>query len=301
MENCLYKSNVIYDELEHSYTLEGKPLKGITGMLSRQLFPDKYGDVPEHILQEAARKGKIIHAEIEMWFNGFPPSDPSPEFLAFLRLVEKNGMEFSASEYIVTDREYFATPIDLVSNKKTIHIYDIKTTYALDEEYCAWQLSICAYLFELQNKHLKVGSISAIWLKGDKAKLVLLKRKDESEIIGLLEAEKNGLQFAPKVPDIGIKNDTLAAIIKAENEIKAIKANLDEATAKANELKGGLLRLMIDNGVTKYTGEGVTLTVKKAYERESLDSKRIKEELPELYARYSKKTTVKETLIIKTT
>lgn len=294
MENYLYKSNVIYDETKHTYTLEGKPLKGITGMLSRHLFPNKYEGIPDHIMEAARERGKRIHAEIEMYLNGFPPSQPSPEFIALTLL----DLYFKESEFIVTDGENFATPIDLIGDD--MMIYDIKTTYKVDEDYCSWQLSICDYLLKIQTGQSATG-LAVIWLREGKAEVVPVKRIPDEEIKRLLDAEISGEQFIPKVPDIGIKNDTLAAILKAENEIKAIKANLNEVTAKANELKEGLLRLMIANGVTKYSGEGVTLTVKKAYERESLDSKRIKEELPELYARYSKKTTVKETLTIKTT
>ena len=60
------KSNVIYDEVAHTYHLNGKQLKGITGTLIPHAIGQKYADVPEHILAEKAKYGKLVHSEIEV-------------------------------------------------------------------------------------------------------------------------------------------------------------------------------------------------------------------------------------------
>ena len=49
----LVKSSVVFSEENHTYFLGEKQLKGITGMISRQLFPNKYKDIPEYILKRA--------------------------------------------------------------------------------------------------------------------------------------------------------------------------------------------------------------------------------------------------------
>ena len=38
----LVKSGVVFNEENHTYFLGDKQLSGITGMIKRQLFPDKY-------------------------------------------------------------------------------------------------------------------------------------------------------------------------------------------------------------------------------------------------------------------
>ena len=48
----LVKSSVVFSEENHTYFLGEKQLKGITGMISRQLFPNKYKDIPEYILKK---------------------------------------------------------------------------------------------------------------------------------------------------------------------------------------------------------------------------------------------------------
>jgi hypothetical protein len=288
----LRHSGVRYDELKHTYTLKGKPLSGITGMLSRQLFPNKYDDIPEYIMERARVKGKRIHSEIEMYNNGFEPADPSPEFVAFSLL----GLDILEAEYIVTDGEHFATPIDLIGTD--FMAYDIKTTYKVDEDYCSWQLSIGDYLFAKQTNKSAKG-LAVIWLRDGKAEIVPVRRIPDSEIERLLQAEINGERFTPLPVEIGISQTTLKSLRNAESEIIAIKTNLEAAEKKCEELKAGLLKLMLDANVTKYTGFGITLTVKKAYERTSLDSKALKAQLPEIYDRYGKTTTVKESLTIK--
>ena len=38
----LVKSCVVFNEENHTYMLGEKQLQGVTGMIGRQLFPDKY-------------------------------------------------------------------------------------------------------------------------------------------------------------------------------------------------------------------------------------------------------------------
>lgn len=56
----LVKSSVVFSEENHTYFLGEKQLKGITGMISRQLFPNKYRDIPEYILKKAAEKAVVF-------------------------------------------------------------------------------------------------------------------------------------------------------------------------------------------------------------------------------------------------
>ena len=47
----LIKSHVLFNPDEHTYQLGDKELRGITSVIGRQLFPDKYRDVPEDVLR----------------------------------------------------------------------------------------------------------------------------------------------------------------------------------------------------------------------------------------------------------
>lgn len=43
----LVESQVAFNQEEHTYSLNGIALKGITGMIKSQLFPDMYKDIPQ--------------------------------------------------------------------------------------------------------------------------------------------------------------------------------------------------------------------------------------------------------------
>lgn len=50
------KTDVVFNEEDHTYFLGAKELFGITGMIGRQLFPGKYDKIPKHILEKAGNQ-----------------------------------------------------------------------------------------------------------------------------------------------------------------------------------------------------------------------------------------------------
>jgi hypothetical protein len=62
----LNQSSVIFDQHAHTYTLNGKTLSGVTSLLNRQLFKDKYTGISEELLAKAASRGSLIHETIEL-------------------------------------------------------------------------------------------------------------------------------------------------------------------------------------------------------------------------------------------
>ena len=190
----LHKSEVQFNQKEHTYKLNGVLLQGITGMLKRQLFLDTYKDVPEDILRKAAERGTMIHEICEL-VDDLGITHEAEEARSYLKLKEDNSLEYLCSEYLVSDNEHFATCIDKVYfDGEYYHLGDIKTTYKLDVDYIRWQLSVYAYLFELQNPSLKVGKLYGIWLRGENAQLVEVQRIDKGIIENLLACETAGVQ-----------------------------------------------------------------------------------------------------------
>jgi hypothetical protein len=291
-------SRVIFDELEHTYTLEGEKLKGITGILSRRLFQNKYSGIPDHILKNAAKKGNDIHSEVQMYEEGFYPSNPSDEFKAYIKLKEDKGFTVSEKEYIVTDG-FYASPIDLVIGYNGLALADIKTTAILDTEYLSWQLSIYKYLFEIQNPELTVAKLYGIHLKGDNAKMVEVPIIDKSIIIELLEADKADREFINPLKQLTKKEDEMLErlydieqfIIEAEAEVKAKK----ELQTK---YKDELLKLMDERGVKSLETDNLKITRKADSVRQSIDSKSLKENEPLIYEKYLKESNVKGSIIL---
>ena len=275
-------SKVIYDEVEHTYHLNGKKLRGITGTLIPHAIGQKYADVPEHILAEKASYGKRVHSEIEMYLQGFEPSEPTPEFLAFYKWKWDFGTKFIESEFIVSDNENFATPIDGIDIN--YNIYDWKTTAVFDKESISWQLSICAYFNELQGN--EVNKLYAVHLRVDECTLHEIERKPNSEVQRLIECYLNN---TPYVSTLVLSNeealqtiyDAEIMLIQLENEVKRYK----EYKEKALSL---LEKQMQDAGVKTFETERLKATRVLPTETVTFDAKALLADMPELAERYNK-------------
>lgn len=211
-----------------------------------------------------------------------------------------------ANEYIVTDKEHYASAIDItaVRDNDDLVLMDIKTTSSLDKEYVSWQLSIYKHLFYLQNPHL-VGSVKglyAIWLPkkqyGEPA-IIEVEAKDEALVSLLLDTDAKGEKFtlptAAKESDLKLSEDAICEVIETCQALKIAKDN-DAA------LKSGLLQKMQEHNVKSFKNERILLTRVIPTDEDSytLDTARLKEELPDVYNKYlKKKSKQKESLRIK--
>lgn len=92
--------------------------------------------------------------------------------------------------------------------------------------------------------------------------------------------------------EFGLVKDAVDTIMAVEKEIKNLKEMQDNYKEK-------LLMLMEEYDVLKIEIPELTITRKAPTTRESLDSKALKEELPDIYDTYCKISNVKGSLTIK--
>ena len=288
----LVKSGVVFDSEHHTYTLDGKQLSGITSLLDRQLFKGKYTGIPEEILRKAAERGTYIHQCCELVDEGFPCD--TEESTNYKLLKEKYGLIVEESEYLVSDNENYASCIDKVYryDDNTFYLGDIKTTYKLNKEYVMWQLSIYAYLFELQNPEAKVSSIFAIWLRGDTHQLVELERVPNEKIRALLDADSKGLQYEQCETLPILFNEIEGLIIDIESQLKSL-------TEQKKAITDGAMKAMVQAGLYSWKGDKVSITRKTATTRKSFDKEKFDKDYPNVYEHYIKETPVSESLLIK--
>ena len=295
----LKESGVSFDAEAHRYFLNGNELSGITGILHKHIFPDQYKDIPQFVLDRAAERGTMVHESIELLDAGFEPAESTPEIENYKRIKADNGLKTIANEYIVTDKEHFASGIDLVftNGGKNIILVDIKTTSVLNKEYVSWQLSIYAYFFELQNPDLKVSKLYALWLRGDKSEFAEVERIDTAIVKDLLQCEVEGRKFINPLAKADAK--VPAEIKNAEMAVYTLVTQIKELTEKKKQLSDGLLKLMQDNDVKSFKGEHITLSRKAASTREDIDKAKLKKEYPEAYTACVKTTNISESLQIR--
>jgi regulator of replication initiation timing len=285
---------VIFDEESHTYMYKGLPLSGITSVIKHQLFGDKYSGVDADVLAKARERGDIVHSTIQVNDNlGF--DDGSEMYATYQKLLKSKDLRRLQNEYLVSDLEYYASSIDLVT--EDLSLVDFKTTATLDKEYLSWQLSIYKYLFEFQNPTLKVNKLYAIWLpKKGKAKIVEIKAKPIEDVLALLEADKDGKQYKP------VKESESESLITAKvvDEIVKIETQAKQLKEKSETLKAGLAQIMEENGVVKWEDNRglIRLSYTPQHEADRFQQKEFQTDYPDLYKKYVKSSTVKDSLKI---
>lgn len=286
----LAQSNVAFDEVKHTYELNGKPLNGITHIIKDKLFPDEYKDVPESVLANAANRGHRIHTALELFDTVDITTENCPELKNYIRAREQFPWlaKHIASEYIVTDGEQYASGIDKVYEGMDggVIIADIKTTYKVPMSYVSWQLSVYAYFFGLMNPDIKVEKACVIWLREDKHMITDVNLVDVELVKQLL--------YTDEIPEL-----QKPSVDVDEDELFMLKQRADEATAAYEEAKQLIMQRMTENKVAKFEGSLFTISMRAGGERKSFDSKAFKSKHPDIYEQFVKTSESKPTITIR--
>lgn len=284
------RSNVLFDEERHEYWLDGKQLSGITSLIQRQLFPNEFDGIPEKILLAAAQYGTDVHRRCEnfdsQWIN-----DHTQEVLDYISICKENGLTHEASEYIVSDGSNYASQIDKLyrTGDDTFSIGDIKTYYGKlsgDKlEKCRWQLSIYAYLFELQNRKAKVDRLFIIHLRNKQKKdgtydhisgIIYVDRIPSDICKDLLETALRGEEF---INPYTVPSD----ICSEESQLRELITQKSEIEERLNALKSSIFTRMTELQVKTWALEsGMRITRKLPTVRSSFDMKLFKSDNPQV-------------------
>lgn len=187
MIELVYNNYVSFYEYQHIYlSKDNKMLTGVTTILGNTIFKDKYSTIPKHILDKAAIYGTMVHSKCQE--NDLFGESSCVEVDNYIKIKEENNLIPIENEMLVSDNTRVATMIDVIfeARDNSVHLADIKTTSKLDDEYLSWQLSICAWLFEIQNPQINVDKLYGIWLRKEKYKLIEVERKKNNKIEELL-------------------------------------------------------------------------------------------------------------------
>lgn len=301
----LKNSSVVFNEELHVYWLGNKQLSGITGMIQRQLFPDEFEGVSEEMMMAAAEYGTDVHASIEdfdkHWIN-----DGTQEVADYIEICKEHGLVHECSEYCVTDGKNWASMIDKVyrADDTTFDIGDIKTygTMTSDKlEKARWQLSIYAYLFELQNKKAKIGRLFIIHLRNklkkdgtfDHIKDVIFVNRIPSDVCKeLMDCDLIGEQFNNpySIPE-NIRNQ--------ESEIRELIQTKNEVEERLSVLKSNILSEMEMLDVRSWFTDTMRLTRKLPGTRSTFDLQAFKKDHLDIdFEPYMKTSKVAGSLVI---
>ena len=301
----LKDSGIIFNEEEHTYLLGDKYLSGITLMLQRQFFPTEFEGIPKNVLDAAAQYGTDVHKSCEdfdmNWTN-----DGTVEVADYIQLCKDNGLTHECSEYLVTDGENYASMIDKVYrvSEDKFDLGDIKTysTMTADKlEKARWQLSIYAYLFELQNKKAKVGRLFILHIRNKEKKdgtfdhianIIFVNRVPSEICQDLLATDLRGEQFANPY---SIPED----ISSQENEIRELIETKNAVEERLSSIKSAILGKMESLNIRTWATETMRLTRKLPSTRASFNSSLFKADHPDMdFSPYEKTSQVASSLVI---
>lgn len=259
---------------------------------------------------------QVTHPAVEYQTAGhgvqiFGPFDTRRELETYIK--HREGFKPVANEYTVSDNSQYASNIDNVWQKIETNgdwLVDTKTNnldyYPGGKEalklYLSWQLSIYAYLYERQTGR-KVEGLAANWLRHDEGEFWIIERQPDDFVSALLEHTKaiwvdshweyewtgdhdmleimrgNNLPAVQEQPSV-VSLEVIHAItnlLKRQQEIDTLM----------DEFKKGLKAAMIENGIKSFECDAFKATIAKDSVVTKFDSKKFKEDHPDLYHEYS--------------
>ena len=305
-ESNLKKSPVIFNEDEHTYTLDGKVLSGVTPIVA-WLFPETYKGIPESILAQAAQYGGMIHKKIELADSMGIVDDPLVQ--AYIDIKDEKGEKTIANEFLVSDEKRIASSIDLLMEGNDI--WDAKTTSKVHIPNVTIQTSIYALLFEMQTGE-KAGNLYCLWLpkpQYGQPELIPLKRVSPEIVRQIVDIWANdgdylvarallneiGYEFEKQRTDGSIPGE-LQDLMDELIQIKTAKDKLEE---REKAIKQVFLSQMQKDGVDKMGNDLIEFSRKAAYTRISIDGKLLKKKDPDLYDECAKIVNVNESITYK--
>lgn len=287
--------NIIFDGYTHTYYNDGKPLISVTQLLRKHGLAPDYSMVNKAVLDRKASIGTMIHKEIENYVH-FKTIEEfhSAELDEFIRITKAKKLKFSKAEVIVGN-DIVAGTIDLIGNGI---IADNKTSNLLDIDYVTWQTSVYAYLYE-REYDTPIKHLYAIHLPiGKEGKVKELDRIPDAEIERLLLCEKNGTLYSAPIVELNQPTE-LSALYEVERVLSDLDAQVKAVEAKKADILAKLQTAMETAGVKKYESDKLAITYVDATTKESVDTARLKKEMPDIARQYAKTSTVKAYVKVK--
>ena len=304
----LVGSPVVFDSEHHTYTLEGHELSGVTPII-KWLFPDTYKGIPQSVLDAAAEYGTLIHSKCELADSMGIAEDMVVR--NYQRIIREAGLQVAYSEYLVSDERTVASCIDKVFTDDSLG--DIKTTSKVHELNVTIQLSIYAWLYEMQTGR-QANRLYLIWLPKEQygqpevrelrripaewCKLTVERYVAGGDPLNSL-AELAAMGFNPEPEKKRVKGEVPERLEEVINELILIKKQLDILTEREKEIKGSILASMQNSKEDSWASDLIQISRRAASERVSVDTKLLKEKFPVAFEDCKKVTKVSESLTYK--
>lgn len=281
-------TNIVFDEETHTYIYEGNFLQSVTQLLADKGISPNYSTVDKDLLAKASERGTQVHALIEKWIKTGEGEENAylDHFIDFL--LDEHYVVVGSEVRVANDK--LGGTIDLILfniDSKEYVIVDIKTTSVIHQYSVSWQLSLYDYLDKVRDYH---KALALHFDKEGNLEPYNIDMQPKDIVVNL--AENNEL------PTLTINPNELAQVEQAINLIEMYKAKIKENEELVNKFNEELIKSMEENSVKTFDNDRLKITYVAPVERETIDSKKLKSELPDIAKKYTKVSTTKASVRI---
>ena len=296
----------------HTYLVNGDIASlSVTQLMKKHGLSPSYANVDIIKLNESAKYGTEVHRDIEIFVKNQDWIPETNEGYDFKVWYEQNVQEALAELPIGYDYKgmLIGGTCDILGNLKSgkRFIADHKTTTAIHRESVRWQLSLLDYFYRKFSKGLLNGMefewqgaevFYCFHYKDGKLQNVIeLQPIADTEIEKLLEAEYNNEKYEKTT--LIITEELKMQIDRVECLLYEMQKEQEEIKKKATELRETLKAEMKRQGVVKFETDRVKISYKGEHKRASVNSRKLKEEYPFIYAKCVDQIDVKDSVEIK--
>lgn len=275
----------------HQYFDDDKELISVTTLMAKHGLGVNYDGVDKERMEASAKRGRLIHKAIEDFIKNGEISFMK-EVVEFSAELQKRGWAAKDCEFMLYN-DVCAGTSDLLLETADgeLAIADNKTTNGLHKDAVSWQLSI--YNALMGYKCTKAYAFH--FQQDDDLRVVEIEFKPKEEIERLFECERKGEQYKPMevatAQQLEVLEKTSQVIANAEAMIRAAKKQMAS-------IKDQILEQMEKYGVKSYENDYMRLTRKAGYDRQAIDSDKLKAKYPDIYDECLKLTAVAPSLSI---
>ena len=287
---------ITFDSINHRYFKDGD-LKPSVGEIVNYYLDIDLSNIPAEILAKAQERGTDIHLMVDKILSGEDfETMYSKEYKDFEYLRKKHKIKADSIESIVyawTPNGDYCGTYDLYDSKSKI-LYDIKTSYEKHIE--EWTLKTNLYRYALEQSRTKVKEIKIIYLPSDKsqnkAEVFNLEILPDLKVEEVIKCFYRKERPAKEVVELKcLSQDGIKQLALAFETVKRIQTEIDVMKAKIKEE-------MESRNILNIQTPEFNISVRKAHIKRMFDSKKFKEDFPEIYEQYSRDINAKSSINI---
>ena len=302
-----------FNEKDHIYFINGEIATiSVTELLAKHNLSPSYKGVDKKFVEKAAEEGKKVHADLEKIFNEEEYELETEQGKNFQKWVAQNVQCGVAEQKLGFELNglTIAGTADVMGFLKdgTLFVGDHKNTAQFNREYVSWQVSLYDY-FARKLKGQKVNGKPFNWEgakkfycfhydkknNGEMTVYELDKVPDE-EIERLIECEYKGETYTRR--ELVVTPELQLEFTKRQKALIRLKKQLESAEKKMDTVREKLVELFEQQGLLQWKTDNLTVTYIAPTETHSIDSSKLKRELPQVFDRYQKVSKKKATVRI---